>query len=158
MLTIKEETPLQETVIALLHKSDAYMAQLYPAESNHLLDPQSLAADHIRFFVARWNGDAVGCAALVIGERGHGELKRMFVDSIARGKGVGRTLLAHIEEAALRHDVHVLQLETGGEQPEALGLYRAAGFVDRGPFGSYQPDPLSLFMEKRLGVSNHRPT
>lgn len=158
MLTIKEETPLQDAVIDLLQKSDAYMAMLYPAESNHLLDPRSLAAANIRFFVARWDGDAVGCAALVIGESGQGELKRMFVDPGARGKGVGRALLTRIEATALQHGIDLLQLETGGEQPEALGLYRAAGFVDRGPFGSYQPDPLSLFMEKRLDDSNNRPT
>jgi putative acetyltransferase len=44
-----------------------------------------------------------------------------------------------------------LRLETGIHQPEALGLYRAAGFVERGPFGPYRPDPLSVFMEKPLG-------
>jgi putative acetyltransferase len=59
-------------------------------------------------------------------------------------------LLAQIEATARQHAIEVLQLETGGAQPEALGLYRAAGFRDRGPFGSYQPDPLSLFMEKSL--------
>jgi putative acetyltransferase len=150
MLTIQEETPLQEAAIALLRQSDAYMAALYPAESNHLLDPQSLAADHIRFFIARWAGEAVGCGALVMGADAAGELKRMYVDPKARGKGVGRALLAQIEATARQHAIEVLQLETGGAQPEALGLYRAAGFRDRGPFGSYQPDPLSLFMEKSL--------
>ncbi|HVJ41700.1 MAG TPA: GNAT family N-acetyltransferase [Dongiaceae bacterium] len=150
MLTIQRETPLQDAVIALLAKSDAYMAALYPAESNHLLDPQTLAAPHIHFFVARWNGEAVGCAALVIGEQREGELKRMYVDAAARGKGAGRALLACIEETARVNGIRLLQLETGGEQPEALGLYRAAGFRERGPFGSYQPDPLSLFMEKQL--------
>lgn len=150
MLTIQMETPLQDAVIALLEKSDTYMAALYPAESNHLLDPQTLAAPHIDFFVARWNGTAIGCAALVAGGNGQGELKRMFVDDAARGRGAGRALLAKIEEAAREKGIHLLQLETGGEQPEALGLYRAAGFTERGPFGSYQPDPLSLFMEKQL--------
>jgi putative acetyltransferase len=152
MLTIDRETPLQDAVIALLLKSDAYMAALYPAESNHLLDPKTLAAPHVDFFVARWNGEAIGCAALVAGTAGagQGELKRMYVDAAARGKGAGRALLAHIEETARAKGIHLLQLETGGEQPEALGLYRAAGFCERGPFGSYQPDPLSLFMEKQL--------
>ncbi|HVI91619.1 MAG TPA: GNAT family N-acetyltransferase [Dongiaceae bacterium] len=150
MLTICQETPLQDAVIALLEKSDAYMASLYPAESNHLLDPRTLAAPHIDFFVARWNGDAIGCAALVAGEGGEGELKRMFVDDAARGRGAGRALLARIEATAQAKGIHVLQLETGGEQPEALGLYRAAGFRERGPFGAYKPDPLSLFMEKQL--------
>jgi putative acetyltransferase len=43
-----------------------------------------------------------------------------------------------------------MQLETGIKQPEAIALYRKFGYAERGPFGSYQPDPLSLFMEKRL--------
>jgi hypothetical protein len=35
-------------------------------------------------------------------------------------------------------------------QPEALGLYRALGYVERRPFGDYKSDPLSVFMEKAL--------
>ena len=44
----------------------------------------------------------------------------------------------------------LLRLETGVKQPEALTLYSAAGFVEISPFGAYGPDPLSVFMEKRL--------
>jgi putative acetyltransferase len=43
-----------------------------------------------------------------------------------------------------------MQLETGTKQPEAIALYRKFGYAERGPFGAYKPDPLSLFMEKRL--------
>ena len=43
-----------------------------------------------------------------------------------------------------------MRLETGIYQPEALGLYRSAGYVEREAFGDYVPDPLSVFMEKRL--------
>ena len=43
-----------------------------------------------------------------------------------------------------------MRLETGIRQPEAIGLYRSAGYAEIGPFGAYRPDPLSLFMEKRL--------
>ena len=35
-------------------------------------------------------------------------------------------------------------------QPEATALYRSAGYCAISPFGNYKPDPLSLFMEKRL--------
>ncbi len=41
--------------------------------------------------------------------------------------------------------------ETGTRQPEALGLCRRLGYVERGPFGTYAVDPLSVFMETRLG-------
>ena len=36
-------------------------------------------------------------------------------------------------------------------QPEALALYRRHGYTERGPFGTYQPDPLSTFFEKWIG-------
>jgi putative acetyltransferase len=150
MLVIAPESPRQAGVVALLEQSEAYMASLYPAESNHMLDVESLCAPEVRFLVARWEGRIVGCAALVRGADGRGEIKRMFVDPSARGKGAGRGLLQRIEAVAKEDAVHLLQLETGGKQPEALELYRRFGYVERGPFGSYKPDPLSLFMEKRL--------
>jgi putative acetyltransferase len=150
MLVIASESPRQAEVIALLEQSDAYMAALYPAESNHLLDVESLCAPEVRFLVARWEGRIVGCAALVRGQGDQGEIKRMFVDPSARGKGVGRDLLQRIEAIAKEEAIRLLQLETGGKQPEALELYRRFGYVERGPFGSYRSDPLSLFMEKRL--------
>jgi len=150
MLVIARESPRQAEIIALLEQSDAYMAALYPAESNHLLDVESLCAPEVHFLVARWEDRIVGCAALVRGQGGQGEIKRMFVDPSARGQGVGRSLLEGIEAIAKEEAIHLLQLETGGQQPEALALYRRFGYVERGPFGSYQPDPFSLFMEKRL--------
>lgn len=150
MLVIARESPRQAEIIALLEQSDAYMAALYPAESNHLLDVESLCAPEVHFLVARWEDRIVGCAALVRGQGGQGEIKRMFVDPSARGQGVGRSLLERIEAIAKEEAIHLLQLETGGQQPEALALYRRFGYVERGPFGSYQPDPFSLFMEKRL--------
>jgi len=46
--------------------------------------------------------------------------------------------------------VPVARLETGVKQPEALALYRKLGYAERGPFGAYGEDPLSVFMEKCL--------
>jgi putative acetyltransferase len=31
-----------------------------------------------------------------------------------------------------------------------IGLYRRAGYREIPPFGDYKPDPLSVFMEKRM--------
>ena len=46
----------------------------------------------------------------------------------------------------------LLRLETGIHNTEALALYRRAGFVECAPFGDYAPDPLSVFMEKRVNT------
>nr|WP_314540448.1 GNAT family N-acetyltransferase [uncultured Massilia sp.] len=149
-MIINTETPDQPEVRSMLEHLDAYHASLYPAESNHLLDVDALLKDDVLFLVARdVDGKAVGCAALV--NRGsYGELKRMFVDEQRRGLGTGRELLEHIVMFAAMSGIQVLRLETGIHQPEAISLYERAGFERVAPFGDYQPDPLSLFMEKRL--------
>jgi putative acetyltransferase len=147
---IAPESPRQDAVLDLIRQSDALMASLYPAESNHMLDIASLEQPEMRFFVARREGRVVGCGALRIGSDGQAELKRMFVDPATRGLKVGRDLLARIEDEARGLGVRLIQLETGIHQPEAIGLYRRFGYHDCGPFGAYGPDPLSLFMEKAL--------
>ena len=147
---ITPESPRQDAVLDLIRQSDAYAASLYPAESNHMLDLAALERPGVRFFVARRDGRAVGCGALVLGPDGQAELKRMFVDPATRGLKVGRDLLARIEDEARGLGVTLIQLETGIRQPEAIGLYRRFGYRDRGPFGDYGPDPLSVFMEKAL--------
>jgi putative acetyltransferase len=131
-----------------LELSDAYAASLYPAESNHMVDLSSLEQPAVSFFVARREGDIVGCCALVDAGDGTAEIKRMFVDPQARGLKVGKLLLGALEERAQQLRCRAIRLETGIYQPEAIGLYKGAGYVERPPFGSYQPDPLSLFMEK----------
>lgn len=148
--TLAAETPDQPEVHALLAASDAYAASLYPAESNHLVDVATLLAPGVHFVVARVDGRAVGCGALVPREPSAAELKRMFVHPEARGFGIGRRVLQALESHARATGLRVLRLETGIRQPEALGLYRAAGFVDVPAFPPYAPDPLSVFMEKRL--------
>jgi putative acetyltransferase len=150
MITAARESPRQPDVIALVRQSDALMQSLYPAESNHLVDIESLAAFNVHFFVARERGRALGCGAFVLGEPGQAEMKRVFVDPAARGKGVARALMEALEREAAQLGVTLMRLETGIKQPEAIALYRKFGYTERGPFGNYQPDPLSLFMEKRL--------
>lgn len=136
-------------ILDLLAASDAYAASLYPGESNHMLAPEALRKPAVTFLVARLNGKAVGCAALVRCD-GYGEIKRMFVADTARGLGIGRRLLSAIENEARKAKLSLLRLETGTKQPEAQRLYRTAGFRDVPPFGAYGPDPLSVFMEKTL--------
>jgi putative acetyltransferase len=143
--------PGEPDIRALLDAGAAYSAGLYPAESNHILDVEALRRPEVAFFAARLGGLAVGCGAVVFhNNEGYGEIKRLFVAPAARGKGVGARLMETLEATAARSGVSLLRLETGTRQPAALALYKAAGYVERPPFGDYRPDPLSVFMEKRL--------
>ena len=147
-LDIRKEPPRQPEVIDLLNQSDVYAQSLYPAESNHLVDLETLEKPEVSFLVARHKGTIIGCCALVAAEDGSGEIKRMFVDPKARGMRAGRSLLDAVEQTARDAGLTTIRLETGIYQPEAISLYRKAGYRDIEPFGSYKPDPLSLFMEK----------
>lgn len=150
MIVLAVESPDQQEIHALLRASDTYMAQLYPAESNHMLDVSELSRPEVTFIVARSDGRAVGCGAIVESTDDWAEIKRMFVSPLARGQNIGRRLLQKLEATALDKGIPLLRLETGTKQPEALALYRSAGFVEIGPFGKYGPDPLSVFMQKSL--------
>jgi len=147
---IAQETPRQAEVLRLLELSDAYAASLYPAESNHMVDLSNLEKPEVSFFVARRGGDTVGCCALVDAGDGTAEIKRMFVDPEARGLKIASRLMDRLEEIGGEKGFDAIRLETGIYQPEAISLYRKYGYREIEPFGSYQPDPLSLFMEKRL--------
>ena len=124
---------------------------LYPAESNHLLDIETLAGEDTRFFVVRLNGEALGCGALWL-HRQYGEVKRVYVRPAARGRKIGHLIVRRLEQEARMLSLPLLRLETGIHQPEALGLFTAAGFTRCGAFGDYPADDAnSVFMEKRIG-------
>ncbi|MDE1994140.1 MAG: GNAT family N-acetyltransferase [Rhizobiaceae bacterium] len=130
--------------------SSAYAESLYPADSNHILDLTSLEEPEVTFWVARLAGDIIGCCALVEAGDGTAEIKRMFVDPAARGQKAALKLMEVLEEKAVEKKLTAVRLETGIYQPEAIGLYHKLGYVDIDAFGEYKPDPLSLFMEKKL--------
>ena len=92
----------------------------------------------------------LGCGALAV-RGGYAELKSMFTAEAARGRGVGRAVLARLEAEALELRLDCLRLETGNLLHAAIRLYRRAGFVEVAPFGSYEANQTSLFMEKLLG-------
>jgi putative acetyltransferase len=150
MARISIERPDQPDVVALIDALDAYQKPLYPAESHHGIDIGALMQPNVVFAVARDDaGDAVGCGAVVI-EGIWAELKRMYVQPSRRGQGVSQAILAVLESAARERGVMLLKLETGYLQPEALRFYERAGFARCGPFGDYDDDPHSVFMEKPL--------
>jgi len=147
---VAEERPDQGEAIELLRQSDEFAASLYPPEHRHMIDMPELLAGNVRFFVARRGGTALGCMALVRTAPDRGELKRCFVTDAARGQGVGLALLLASETAARAQGTRVIQLETGNLNHAALRLYRGNGYHERGPFGDYPDDGVSVYMEKML--------
>jgi putative acetyltransferase len=147
---IAVESPLQADVRRLIDAAHAYSASLYPAASNHYLATEALAGPDVTFLVARLGGQAVGTGALKAHDATLGEIKQMWVEPACRGQAIGRLLLQEIERRGRALGLTRLALETGIRQPEAIALYRNAGYGDCEPFADYRPDPLSVFMAKAL--------
>ncbi len=98
------------------------------ADADELTEPDGL------FLLARLHGEPVACGALKFHHNEPAELKRMWVDPSARGLGLGRRILAELEEQARRHRVTTVRLETNRTLTEAITLYRSAGYKEVEPF------------------------
>jgi GNAT superfamily N-acetyltransferase len=79
------------------------------------------------------------------------EIKRMFVVPEARGRGLARQMLAHLERTAARAGAEAMVLETGMRQPEAIALYISAGYTQIAGFGHYRDSPISRCFARALG-------
>ncbi len=64
--------------------------------------------------------------------QGEAHLSKLFVAAEARGRGIGRALLAHAVAEARAFGMRRLDLETRSVFREAVGLYEATGWT-RGP-------------------------
>ncbi|MBV9793983.1 MAG: GNAT family N-acetyltransferase [Actinobacteria bacterium] len=94
-----------------------------PADDADLTPPAGL------LLVATVAGSPAGCGALKFHpDDDIAEVKRMWVSPAVRGLGLGRQLLAELETEAAGHGAGRLRLETNRNLPEAIALYRAAGY------------------------------
>jgi putative acetyltransferase len=144
------ESPNQPEVLALIQALDAYQMPLYPQGTHHGINLDALCAPNVLFAVGRTEGaEAIVCGALAL-HSGYGELKRMFTKPAFRGRGLARVLLTFLEAEAQKRGCSHFMLETGYRQLEAIALYERCGYSRRGPFGGYEADPNSVFLEKLL--------
>jgi len=140
----------------LIDELDRTLAMEYLPEQRHGLALDAIFQPHVRFFIARLGGVAMGCGGVALFAR-FGEVKRMYVRAAARGRGIGRALLSRIELETSIGGLDVLRLETGERQVAAMRLYERAGFRRCDAFGVYaslEPESIatSVFLEKRLDV------
>src|SRR5436190_14727197 len=98
-----------------------------------------LPADELRapagcFLVAYRDGEAVGCGGLKLHGSAPAEIKRLWVDRAARGIGLARRLLTELEHRARAAGAPAVELDTNRTLTDAIGLYRATGYVEVEPF------------------------
>ena len=145
-----------DEVRLLVGELEAVLSAEYPPEQRHGLALDAIFQPHVRFFLARRQGVAVGCGGVALFPD-YAEVKRMYVHHTARGQGVADALLARIEQEVLGAGLSVLRLETGVHQIAAMRLYVRTGFRECPAFGAYAlkaPAAIaaSVFFEKRVGL------
>lgn len=117
----------------------------------HSFYAQFNRVDRIRHVVVAYaDGEAIGCGALRKFTEDAAEIKRMFVRSEQRGRGVAGEILSELESWAQELDFSECVLETGLKQPEAIGLYRKSGYELIANYGQYAGVENSVCMKKSL--------
>ncbi|MER7190521.1 GNAT family N-acetyltransferase [Streptomyces flaveolus] len=104
----------------------------------------AVAAGRLTVWVAHEGDRVTGTVSLALPDkpnsRHRAELVKLMVSRDARGRGLGRRLLATAEEAAARTGITLLHLDTETDSP-AEHLYRSAGWTRAGTIPDYATSP-----------------
>lgn len=153
---IRRSSPAAPEAAALIQRHLAQMASQSPEESCHALDGSGLEGPEVQFFLLCRDGAAVAMGALKQLDAATRELKSMHTAAEARGSGAGRAMLTHLLQLAREEGARDVYLETGSTDDflPSRSLYASLGFKPCAAFGSYAPDPWSVFMHLDLQQSN----
>lgn len=102
------------------------------------------------YLVAYADGKPVACGALRPIDETVAEVRRMFVTTDLRRRGLAHAMLRELETRAAALGYTFMRLETGNRQLSAIALYEKLGFKRIEPFGQYVNDPLSVCFEKAV--------
>src|SRR5437764_1344204 len=105
--------------------------ELDSGQMSRLLRPPAGA-----FIVAYLRDEPIGCGALKHHRSEPSEIKRMWVAESARGLGIGRRLLAALEQVARDARAPAVRLDTNKTLIEAISMYRSAGYQEIPRFNS----------------------
>lgn len=126
-----------------------------PGALVYSLDAADIVQGVGALLMAELDDEPVGCGAYRVIDDAPGsvEIKRMYVTLAGRGKKIGSAILAELERDAVTFGVSRFALEAGPRQPEALGMFEAAGYVVCEPWGPFVGKELSICMAKELPPS-----
>ncbi|PQK91389.1 GNAT family N-acetyltransferase [Pantoea ananatis] len=151
MFSISEVDKSDSDLALLVSELDAFLSELYPAESNHCIDLSTVSDEQLRCIIVRDEGGIPsGCGALLFLKDGSAEIKRVYIRPEYRGRKLGEQIVSTIEIIASEQNLPLLRLETGIHQQPAIALYRRCGYEICDAFPPYEADPLSVFMFKEL--------
>jgi GNAT superfamily N-acetyltransferase len=125
-----------------------YYAELQGRFPNGFDPGNSVDDPGAHYVVATLDGAPVAYGGIRPIDVGTAEIKRMWVDPMWRGAGLGGRMLRHLESLARMHGFTRVVLDTNGTLREAIALYERAGYR---PIARYNDNPYAeLFFEKAL--------
>jgi ribosomal protein S18 acetylase RimI-like enzyme len=142
------EDPLAQELIGRVQQE--YVAR-YGGPDAAPVDAAEFRPPNGVFLVVEVDGVPAGCGAWRVLPDGRAEMKRVYVEPAFRRRGIARVVVDAIEADVARAGFGSLVLNTGHEQPEALALYAALGYLPVSGFGIYACEPGAVFLGKDLG-------
>ena len=128
----------------------AELAERFPAgfDPTGYLDPEDYNPPRGRFFLAMSGDEVLACGGVVWIDDSVAEIKRMWVDPAARGRGLASRLLAFLEQTAATSGRLTVRLDTNPVLTPAIAMYRKNGYRD---IERYNDNPYAgLWFEKHL--------
>src|SRR3954447_20320347 len=133
-ITDPDDPDAQRCVQAYFAELDLRSGTRYDPSAGVTANRDELVPPAGHFLVAHLDGEAIGCGGVKHPPGRPAEIKRMWVDGSVRGMGLGRRLLAVLEEMAAEAGAPSARLETNRALVEAIAMYRRAGYEEVAPF------------------------
>jgi GNAT superfamily N-acetyltransferase len=110
--------------------------------------PEDLVPPNGVLLLARVDAEAAGLGGVRYLDTEIAEVKSMYVTPAFRGTGLGKQILARLDEIALEHGCRAVRLDTSDYLTPAVGLYRSAGYRE---VAVYNENPKAdLWFERAL--------
>lgn len=137
--------------IELCHMLDDFLNELVGGEQNRAKYIPYNKLDDIYDVIVAYDGDiSVGCAGLKKYDEENAEVKRVFIKSEYRGRGISKILMSMLEERARKKGYKYLILESGEQLVAAMVLYRKLDYKIIPNYWQYKDMPESICMRKDL--------
>ena len=151
-IVITTEKSLTDELAQILKAHWLFCTSSTPIEHVYALDASKLFSPDITVFGARFDGELVGVGAIRKLDAHHAELKSMHTLVEFRGSGVGKAMVAQIEDFARSSGIERISLETGTNEAfkPARELYKSLGYNSCDAFGDYVLSEDNMCMTKLI--------
>ena len=151
-IVITTEKSLTDELAQILQAHWLFCTSSTPIEHVYALDASKLFSPDITVFGARIDGELVGVGAMRKLDLLHAELKSMHTLAEFRGSGIGKAMVAQIEDFARSSGIERMSLETGTNEAfkPARELYKSLGYNSCDAFGDYVLSEDNMCMTKLI--------